>query len=142
MESNVLPAVDVSASALNAERARLDIIASNLANAQTTRDVDGEAYKRKQIIFESVLMDAKDGIKAGRELGVKVAGVVDDKSPMPKIYNPSHPHADENGMLTMPNVNVIEEMVDLMTATRAYEANTKVVQSSKRMAESAMRIGQ
>ncbi|MEM9444107.1 MAG: flagellar basal body rod protein FlgC [Verrucomicrobiota bacterium] len=142
MDSNILPAADVSSSALNVERARLDVIASNIANAQTTNDVNGGPYRRKHILFESVLMDAKDGIKSGKEIGVRVAGVVEDKSPLTTIYNPSHPHADEKGMVAMPNVNIIEEMVDLMTATRAYEANTKVVQGSKKMVESAMRIGQ
>ncbi|MEM9400105.1 MAG: flagellar basal body rod protein FlgC [Verrucomicrobiota bacterium] len=138
MVSNILPAVDISGSALTAERFRLDVIASNMANAQTTKDVNGGVYQKKQVLFESVLTDAVGGLGEG----VRVAGVKRDDAPFPEVYKPNHPHANEDGMVKMPNVNMIEEMVDMMTATRSYEANIKVVQGSKRMVESALRIGQ
>jgi flagellar basal-body rod protein FlgC len=132
---NVLPGIDVTASALNAEKTRMDIVAQNIANAQTTHGPDGKAYQRKQVSFETVLR------AAGGPGGVKVARVKDDTSAGPLVYNPQHPDADAKGMVQMPNVNLASEMVDLISSTRAYEANLAVVKNAKQMARKALSIG-
>lgn len=141
MDMNLIPSLDVSSSALTAERKRLDVVASNLANAQTTRGVDGKPYRRKEVIFEAMLAGAVEGNGRPGEVGVKVAKVVDDQSALPRVYNPSHPHADKDGMVTMPNVNMVKEVVDMMTASRSYEANVKVLQAARQMAIRTMEIG-
>lgn len=135
---HLIPGADASASALNAEKLRMDIIAQNIANANTTRDVDGEPYKRKLVMFETLL----ERTERGREVqGVRVSGLMDDPTPGDAIYNPAHPHADENGMVHMPNVKVSREMVDLISTSRAYEANLSVVKTSRQMAAQALSIG-
>jgi flagellar basal-body rod protein FlgC len=141
----LIPALDACASALSAERMRLNVIANNIANAQTTRGVDGQPYRRQQVVFESFLDEAKRSNPAALEhaaRGVRVADVVDDTRPMSQIYIPGHPDADDKGMVTMPNVNVIEEMVDMMTAQRSFEANVQVVQVSRQMFGQALSITQ
>ncbi len=130
---NLISGIDITASALTAEKLRADIIAQNIANAHTTRDVDGAPYKRKLVNFETVLQ------QAGK--GVRVAQVINDPRPGPVIYDPAHPDADENGMVEMPNVNLAMEMVDLMAASRAYEANLAVIRNARQMAAKALSIG-
>jgi flagellar basal-body rod protein FlgC len=134
---NVLSGIDITASALNAEKARMDIVAQNIANAQTTRGADGKAYQRKLVSFETVLK-AAGASQAG---GVKIATVKNDETPGPLVHNPQHPDADEQGMVQMPNVNLAFEMVDLISSTRAYEANLAVVKNAKQMAHKALNIG-
>ncbi len=140
MSSNLLPGIQASASGLTAERTRLEVIASNLANANTTRDINGEAYRKKQVVFESVLMEA--GKVAGQPglHGVKVSKIQDDQGPLTKVYQPSHPHAGPDGMVEFPNVDVATEMVDMMVASRSFEANVQVMQTSKTMFNDTMRI--
>ncbi len=137
---NVLPGIDITASALNAEKTRMDIVAQNIANAQTTRGADGKAYQRKLVSFETVLKaaGAAHDSQAG---GIRVAEVKDDETPGPIVYNPQHPDADKQGMVQMPNVNLAFEMVDLISSTRAYEANLAVVKNAKQMAHKALNIG-
>lgn len=130
-----LTSLGISASALTAERQRLDVVAENIANAQTTRAADGRAYHRKEVVFEAV---AADAVQRG---GVRVADVVESKAPMVNIYNPGHPDANAEGYVEMPNVNVVEEMVDMMSATRAYEANVAAANATKTLASSALSIG-
>lgn len=130
---NLISGIDITASALMAEKFRSDIVAQNIANAHTTRDIDGAAYKRKMVTFESVLQ------QAGK--GVRVAQVLDDPRPGPVIYDPAHPDADEDGMVQMPNVNIAMEMVDLMASSRAYEANLAVIRNARQMAAKALSIG-
>ena len=137
---NILQGIDDTASALNAEKTRMDIVAQNIANAQTTRGPDGKAYQRKQVSFETVLQAAGSAHNTGAG-GVKVARVKDDTTAGPLIYNPQHPDADEKGMVQMPNVNLATEMVDLISSTRAYEANLAVVKNAKQMARKALSIG-
>jgi len=135
----------IAASALRAERQRLDIIASNLANANTTETAAGGPYRRRNVIFstESVGSDFGDTLAMLGEgpQSVAVTGIVEDKTPPRMVFDPGHPDADKDGYVAFPNVNPVTEMVDLQTATRAYEANVQVVNATKRMAESALAIG-
>lgn len=130
---NLLSGINVTSSALNAEKIRMNVVAENIANAQTTHDVDGQPYHRKVVSFESVL--------DGAEKGVRVSNVSTDTTPGQTVYNPTHPDADSNGMVQMPNVNLATEMVDLMNSSRAYEANLAVVRNSKQLASQALSIG-
>jgi flagellar basal-body rod protein FlgC len=135
-------AFDISATALTAERMRMDVTAENLANAQTTRTADGGPYRRKEVVLQEV---AKGGGFAGslrtamgagsseRPGGVEVAGIAEDSTPNKMVYDPGHPDADANGYVAMPNVDSVTEMVDLISASRAYEANVTALQSAKTM---------
>ncbi len=125
---------DISKSALSAERKRMHLIANNIANINTTRGVDGKPYRRKYAVFETILDNEMSSEEGGlNEKGVRVAQVEEDKSPYIKVYDPNHPDADENGYVSYPNINVAEEMVDLVSASRAYEANIAVLKSTKTM---------
>ncbi len=137
----MIPGIDASGSALTAERTRLDVIAGNLANAQNTSDASGQVYRRKMVIFESKLNDAlgADGTAAPQ---VSVARVVDDPSPLPKVYMPGHPNADAQGMVQMPNVNPLDEMVDMITSSRSYQANLQVIQTGRSMFEQSLKIAE
>lgn len=140
---NIMPGLDTTSSALQAEKLRLDIVGQNIANAHTTRGPDGKPYARQIVSFESKLMELglrQDGTMAYGQ-GVSVRDVVDDPTLGPLIHNPGHPDADERGMVRLPNVNVTHEMVDLISASRSYEANLQVVRTSKQMAEQALKIG-
>ena len=137
---NLIPAVDATASALTAEKVRLDVVSQNIANAHTTRGPNGRAYQRKVVSFESEL-DRAGGPGNSAVRGVKVGGISEDKSQGPLVYIPGHPDADANNMVRMPNVKMAMEMVDLMTASRAYEANLSVIRTARQMAEKAMQIG-
>lgn len=140
----------VSVSALDAQRHRLNVIASNLANAQSTRTNHGGPYKRRDVVFESAPIGAPFQ-RAFRQVttgparhaveGVKVAKVIEDKKPGQSIYDPRHPDADKNGFVTMPNVNVMEEMVNMIGASRAYEANVQAVNATRTMWNRALEIG-
>lgn len=134
----------ISASGLSAERLRLDTIAANIANASTTRGEDGKPYVRKIATFQENMqsqLNKTSGKVEQKNLGVKAVGVEDDKSPLKKVYDPSHPDADEQGYVTMPNVNVLNEMVDLIAATRAYEANVNTMNAQKSMFMKTLEIG-
>jgi flagellar basal-body rod protein FlgC len=125
-------ALDASGSALSAERLRMDVTAENLANAQSTRSADGTGpYKRKQVVLEQAGSSFADSLQAAR--GVRVAGIVEDPSPARRVYDPGHPDADAQGYVTMPNVNTVTEMTDLIGASRAYEANVTAMQTAKSM---------
>jgi flagellar basal-body rod protein FlgC len=135
-------AFDISASALTAERMRMDVTAENLANAQTTRTADGGPYRRKEVVLQEVaqgggfagsLRAAMGAGAAGRPGGVEVAGIAEDSTPNKMVYDPGHPDADANGYVAMPNVDSVTEMVDLISASRAYEANVTALQSAKTM---------
>jgi flagellar basal-body rod protein FlgC len=116
----------VSASALEAQRQRMNVIASNMANAHSTRTAEGGAYRRRDVVFSTEPEKAAGGLE-----GVKVSDVVMDTTPPKMIYDPGHPDADKNGFVAMPNVNVIEEMVNMMMASRAYEASVSAFNMSK-----------
>jgi flagellar basal-body rod protein FlgC len=125
----------ISGAALTAERARLDVISENIANVQTTRGPDGRPYVRRQLVFETI---ADPGTPSG---GVRVQAMARSDEPLPRIYSPGHPDADRQGYVEMPNVNLVEEMVDLVTATRAYEANVAVINATKTLIARALDIG-
>ena len=126
--------INATASALNAEKVRMDVVAENIANAYTTRGLDGKAYQRKTVAFESLLSTERGG-------GVRIAEIGNDSTPGELVHNPQHPHADKVGMVRMPNVSVSTEMVDLLAASRAYEANLAVVRNARQMAARALAIG-
>ncbi|WP_373600029.1 flagellar basal body rod protein FlgC [Paraclostridium bifermentans] len=125
----------ISASALSAERLRMDIISSNVANMKTTRTEDGGAYRRKVPVFEENY-DEKLGM-----LGVKATSIEEDKSPLRKLYEPNHPDADEQGYVEYPNVDILVEMSDLITASRSYESNIDTLNAQKNMVSKALEIG-
>ena len=134
---NILGASSITGSALDAEKIRVDITTQNIANANTTKGIDGKAYQRKIVAFESIL-DAANG--NGLQ-GVRVSEISADQSKGELINNPQHPHADKDGNVQMPNVNVAFEMVDMLTATRSYEANLAVVRNARQLANQALAIG-
>jgi flagellar basal-body rod protein FlgC len=125
----------ISGSALTAERTRLDTISQNIANAQTTRGPNGGAYRHRDVVFETVA-DLRPG--AG---GVRVSAIIEPDGVLPRVYNPGHPDADANGYVEMPNVNVVDEMVDLLAATRAYEANVAAANATKTLVSRALELG-
>jgi flagellar basal-body rod protein FlgC len=135
---NLIPAVDVTSSALAAQRMRLDIVAQNIAHAQTTSTPEGGPYKRQVVSFETELVKRAGGTNLQT---VRIGGVTADRAPGQRIYNPQHPDADQEGMVRMPNVNLAFEMVDLITATRAYEANLSVVKNGRALASKTLEIG-
>lgn len=141
---------DISASALSAQRLRLDVVASNIANANTTRGklVDGKwvPYQRKMVELESKTPTAFSRIlentmrdQIGR--GVRVSRILEDQTPFKLVYDPTHPDADQEGYVRMPNVDVLKEMVDMISASRSYEANVTALNASKNMINKALEIG-
>ena len=138
----LITGLGATGSALNAQKTRLDLIAQTIAHAQTTRSADGGPYQRQVVTFEAQLANrlARAGQSAG-PTGVKVASISNDPTPGQKIYDPRHPDADVQGMVAMPNVNVSTEMVDLITASRTYEANLSVVKAARQMAQKTIDIG-
>ena len=146
-----LSSFDISASALSAQRVRMDIAAENIANIDSTRTEGGGAYRRKDVLFESfgagsfkeALRNASMGKGfAGRNAGVRVAGIIEDDREMKQVYNPGHPDADENGYVLYPNVNIVTEMTNIIDASRAYEANATAFSASKAMAVKGLEMGQ
>jgi len=139
-----LSAMKVSGSALKAERARINIAAMNIANANTTRTIEGGPYRAKSVIFEAKPLDGSFqsalNTADAKLRKVEVAEVVEDKTSFKEVYDPSHPDADANGIVRMPNVNTVEQMVDLMSARRDYEANVAALDSIKSMALKALDI--
>lgn len=139
---NILSGLDSTSAALSAERTRMDIVAQNLANANVTQGPDGKPYQRQQVVFESVLNQAQGaGFPGGASQLVRVARVEGDPRGPRMVYNPGHPGADANGMLAVPNVNVHEEMVDMMAASRTFEANLAVLKTARSMAMQTLSIG-
>jgi flagellar basal-body rod protein FlgC len=143
---NLFSAMEVSASGLTAERVRMNTLASNLANARTTRTPDGGPYKRLDPVFQAVpireqLSEVQRGATPGGVYMVDVPYIKQDETEPQLIYDPQHPDADERGFVKLPNVNVVEEMVNLITASRSYEAGVTVMQTLKGMAQSALSIG-
>ena len=143
---NFLDALQTSSSGLSAQRIRMNLISSNLANVNTIRSEDGGPYKRKEPVFAAVPMEktfqniVRD--KMNEHLNeVKVVSVVEDQRQPISKYEPGHPAADKEGYIKMPNINVIEEMVNMMMASRSYEANVAAVNATKKMAMKALEIG-
>jgi len=141
-----LSAIDTSASGMTAQRLRMDVIANNLANVSTTRTPQGGPYRRQMVIFEARVPQGRSfqEVLAGEldsGAGVRVKEIREDNSPFKRVYDPSHPDAGEDGYVSMPNVNVVSEMIDMISATRAYEANVTCLNATKSMATKALEIG-
>lgn len=132
---SVFNGLRISASGLSAERLRMDVISSNVANISTTRGPNGEAYRRKVAMFEENY-DNKLGM-----LGVKATGVVDDKSDLRKVYDPTHPDANDEGYVEYPNVDILVEMSNLIAASRSYESNVDTLNAQKTIISKALEIG-
>lgn len=141
-------ALDISSSGLTAQRLRMDTISENIANVNTTRGADGGPYRRKVVVLEArkqenqfpeILNKSLEESKVGN--GVRVAGIAEDQSPFKLVYDPNHPDADQDGYVRMPNVNIVSEMVNMISATRAYEANATVMKAAKDLALKALEIG-
>jgi flagellar basal-body rod protein FlgC len=125
--STLFNAINASASALDVQRARMEVAVSNLANAESTRGPDGQPYRRREVVLETASVGGKDQGFTLQPDGVRVAGVVEDQTPFRRRYEPSHPDADADGFVAMPNVDVPEEMVDMLGAARAYQANLTAI---------------
>lgn len=141
-----LGSLNIGGSALSVQKTRLNIIAQNIANANTTRTENGEAYRRKIVqVAEDNINDFGAVLQNEEEMyqvsGVMVEAIVDDQSPLKAVYNPSHPDADENGYVMMPNVDTTTEMVNMIEASRSYEANVTAFNAIKQMASNALTIG-
>ena len=136
---DILSGIQSTTAALNAERTRLDVISENIANINTTHGPDGKPYQRQVVVFETALKQAIEG--GGQVPMLREARIQKDSRPPQLIYEPGHPDADANGMVALPNVNIHEEMADLITASRAFEANLAVVKNARSMALSTLAIG-
>lgn len=140
---DVFTSLKISSSALAAQRSRIDVVSSNLANIETTRTPEGGPYQKRDVVFRSVPQEDRsfDRVLGNAARHVEVAEIRTNPAPPKMVHDPSHPDADPQGFVAMPNMNLMEEMVDLMTATRSYEANVTAIQSAKRMALKALEIG-
>jgi flagellar basal-body rod protein FlgC len=136
-----LSALKVSASGLSAERERVDLATSNLANADSTRGPDGTPYKRLDPILRATSFEENMSSEHSQAMGVQVASVVADDAPGRRVYSPGHPDADADGFVTLPNVNPVNEVVNLISASNAYSANASAIETLKGMAERAVEIG-
>ena len=126
---------NVSGSAMSAQAQRLNTVASNLANADSATSATGEAYRAKQVVFEAVPM-------ANGATAVKVQKVIEDPSPMKLVYDPKNPLADEKGYVTMPNVNTVDEMVNMLSASRSYQTNVETMNAAKSLLLTTLSLGQ
>ena len=127
---------NVAGSAMSAQSQRLNVVSSNIANADSTTSATGETYRAKQVVFSTV------AVGQAQAKGVKVEKVVEDQSPLKQVFDPKHPQADEKGFVTMPNVNVIEEMVNMISATRSYQTNIETMNAAKTLLAKTLSIGQ
>jgi len=152
---------DISGSAMVAQSQRLNVVASNLANAESVAGPDGKAYKAREVVFQTAAVSAGQGpslplapaspavvgnpayvVSSNPDAnGVRVAGVVESSAPARRVYDPKHPLADEGGYVTMPNVNVVDEMVNMISASRSYQTNAEVMNTAKNMLMHTLQIG-
>jgi flagellar basal-body rod protein FlgC len=147
---------DISGSAVSAQSQRLNVVASNLANADTVAGPDGQAYKARQVVFRTTLMGAQAGLEAPgfgglpglpgqgdpQSAGVTVSNVIEDNTPGRRVHDPKHPNADADGMVTYSNVNPIEEMVNMISASRSYQNNIEVMTTAKSLLQRTLQLGQ
>jgi flagellar basal-body rod protein FlgC len=141
-----MTAIDGGASALKAERTHLNVISMNLANAKTTRTVGGGPYRRQEVIFKETEVDSPFSKAMNAALdqevkGVRVESIQSDRRPLKQVYEPGHPDANEEGYVSYPDINVVEEMTNMLQAMRAYEANVSTITTSKNMFTKALEIG-
>ncbi|WP_020468458.1 flagellar basal body rod protein FlgC [Zavarzinella formosa] len=132
----------ISSTGMSAERLRMEVIANNIANANSTKSANGGTFRRQEVVFAAVMdrFAGKEHPTSSGLQGVEVVEIVEDQSELPKLYMPAHPDADTNGYVTMPNVSLPVEMVNLMTASRAYEANVKAAQTFRQLGDQALAI--
>lgn len=139
---SVFDNLKISGSGLTAQRLRMDVISNNIANAETTRSAGGEPYRRQEVVFRPI-SNARSQLSGANKLsqqGVEVSAVVPDNAPPRMVYDPEHPDADAAGYVAYPDIDVVTEMTDMMSATRAYEANVTVINAAKAMATKALEI--
>jgi len=146
MANDLLSSMHISAAGMTAQRTRMDVISENIANAESTHTKAGGPYRRRQVVFQTVSQKQpfstvfSSAFQGGGNQSVKAASIVQDKTPFREVYDPSHPDADARGMVKMPNVNPVEEMVDMNAASRSFEANVTTMEASKRMFLKALEL--
>jgi len=139
MANDLLSSMHISAAGMSAQRTRMDIVAENIANADSTRTKDGGPYRRRQVVFQAISPQQKfsnifnSAFQSNTQQSVKAAYIAQDQKPFREVYDPSHPDANAKGLVKMPNVNPVEEMVDMNSASRSFEANVTTLEASKRM---------
>ncbi|MBW1715334.1 MAG: flagellar basal body rod protein FlgC [Deltaproteobacteria bacterium] len=138
---NFLKSLEISASGLHAERKRMDVIASNLANIETTRTENGGPYRRKMVVMSPDPVQNFEEVLRSKAAGVKIDGIVEDDTPFIRVFDPGHPDADEQGYVLRPNVDVVVEITNMLLAKRIFEANITAIRSTKQMALKALEIG-
>lgn len=141
---DLIPGLQSSASALHAERIRMEVISSNIANANTTKAENGEPYRRQLVHFDTVLRNKMGGgndVASNNLSQVEATKIIEDSRPFREVYQPGHPDANEDGMVQYPNVHVHEEMADMISASRAYEANMAVIRTSRTLAMQTINMG-
>ena len=129
---------DISGSAVSAQSQRLNVVASNLANVESVAGPEGQTYRARQVVFQTQDV-GKPG--EGGAAGVKVTGIVEDQSPLRRVFDPKHPMAGEDGYVEMPNVNVVEEMVNMISASRSYQNNVEVLNTAKSLLLKTLQLG-
>ncbi len=139
MPNDLLSSMSISAAGMSAQRTRMDIVAENIANAESTRTKNGGPYRRRQVVFQAIAPEQKfsnifnSAFQSNAQQSVKAAYIAQDNKPFREVYDPSHPDANAQGLVKMPNVNPVEEMVDMNAASRSFEANVTTLEASKRM---------
>ena len=143
MSEGAFSIMGISASALEAQSHRMRVIAANIANANTTQDANGEVYRRREVVFQEELGSRIGPRRHNQEdlRGVRVKNTIEDPSSLQRAYRPGHPEADDEGFVTLPNINPMEEMVDMMVATRSYEANVAAMKTARSIMLKALEIG-
>jgi len=138
---SLMTAIEVGASGLTAQRRRLEVLVSNLVNANTTQPAGTEPYRRKDVVFTATNPEVSFGVALDEAVqGVEISSVATDRSDPIKKYEPNHPHADKDGYVSYPNINAMEEMVNVLSATRSYEANLQAVSMAKEMQQKTLEI--
>ena len=141
---DLIPGLQSSASALHAERIRMEVISQNIANANTTKAENGEPYRRQLVHFESILrkqMGKPNNVASNNLSQVEATKIIEDSRPFREVYQPGHPDASKDGMVQYPNVHIHEEMADMISASRAYEANMAVIRTSRTLAMQTINMG-
>ena len=141
---DIIPGLQSSASALHAERIRMEVISQNIANANTTKAENGEPYRRQLVHFESILrkqMGKPNNVASNNLSQVEATKIIEDSRPFREVYQPGHPDASKDGMVQYPNVHIHEEMADMISASRAYEANMAVIRTSRTLATQTINMG-
>jgi len=141
MPSTLSAAIGAAATALNVERTRVEVAVSNLANAESTRTANGQPYRRREVVLEPAAPSGRFDAALGEAVGVKVSAIVEDQSPYTRRYDPTHADADEGGWVSLPNVRSDEEMVDLLSASRAYQANLTAINVIRDMVQKSLDLG-